>query len=84
MSDVLNLDKNMAPIARVGEDEEAAETQQHSFTEEDVSQMHEAVRELAQQVLPKEELEGELGKLDSTLQEISDLHRSGGSFCRGR
>ena len=46
--------------------------------------MHEAVRELAQQVLPKEELEGELGKLDSTLQEISDLHRSGGSFCRGR
>ena len=78
--------RSSGTIARVAHNMlvEAAETQQHSFTEEDVSQMHEAVRELAQQVLPKEELEGELGKLDSTLQEISDLHRSGGSFCRGR
>ena len=39
----------MATVARAGEDEEAAETQQHSFTEDEVSQMHEKVRELAQQ-----------------------------------
>eukprot|EP00964_Phaeocystis_antarctica_P027733 scaffold15648_cov54-Phaeocystis_antarctica.AAC.1 len=68
----------MAPGAKVGEDEEAAATQPHSFTEEDVSKMDEQVRELAQQrYTDKEELAGWLGKLDSELQEISGLQERG-------
>ena len=68
----------MAPGAKVGEDEEAAETQQHSFTEEDVSQMHEKVRELAQQCFTEEDkLAHALGELDSELQEISGLQERG-------
>ena len=39
----------MASAAKVGEGEDAVETQQHSFTEEELSQMHEKVRELARQ-----------------------------------
>ena len=45
----------MASVAKEGEDEEAAETQQHSFTEEDVSQMREKLRELAQPWLTDED-----------------------------
>ena len=68
----------MASVARVEENEEAAETQQHSFTEADVSQLHEKVRELAQQhFTDKDELERWLGKLDSKLQEMSDLQERG-------
>ena len=68
----------MATVARAGEGEEAAETQQHSFTEEDVSQMHEKVRELAQQCFTEEDkLAHALGELDSELQEISGLQERG-------
>ena len=57
---------------------EAVETQEQPFTEEDASQMHEKVRELAQQhYTDKEELERWLGKLDSELQEISGLQERG-------
>ena len=46
----------MAPVASVGE--EAEEAQQLRFAEEDVSQLNEKVRELAQQrYTDKEELE---------------------------
>ena len=67
----------MAPVASLGE--EAAEAQQLRFAEEDVSQMNEKVRELAQQLMhtDKEELESWLGRLDSRLQEISDLQERG-------
>ena len=68
----------MAPGAKAGEGEEAAETQQHSFTETDVSQMHEKVRELAQHYFPDTDVrEHALGELDSELQEISGLQERG-------
>ena len=51
---------------------EAVGTQQQPFTEPVVSQMHEQVRELAQQrYTDEEELERWLGKLDSELQATS-------------
>ena len=57
---------------------EDGETQQQPFTEDEVSQMHEKVRELAQQRLTdKDELTGWSGKLNSELQEISDLQEQG-------
>ena len=66
----------MAPVASVGE--EAEEAQQLRFAEEDVSQMKEKVRELAQQrYTDEDELESWLGRLDSRLQEISDLQERG-------
>jgi hypothetical protein len=78
----------MAPVASVGE--EAEEAQQLRFAEEDVSQMHEKVRELARQcqglaqglgssehITDKEELESWLGELNSRLQGISDLQERG-------
>ena len=66
----------MAPVASLGE--EAAEAQQLRFAEEDVSQMNEKVRELAQQrYTDKEKLQSWLGRLDSRLQGISDLQERG-------
>ena len=56
---------------------EAGATQQQPFTEGDVSQMHEKVRELAQQVIPKERLAWWLGELDSELQKMSALQERG-------
>ena len=57
---------------------DAVETQEQPSTEADVSQMHEKVRALAQQwFTDKDELEGWLGRLDSELQEISDLQERG-------
>ena len=82
-AEISNLAK-MASVAKVGEDEEAAETQQHSFTEADVSQLHEKVRELARlhtsalvrvPLLRKRYLLP--GELDSELQEMSDLQERG-------
>ena len=68
----------MASAAKVGEGEDAVETQQHSFTEEELSQMHEKVRELARQYFTdKEELESVLGRLDSGLQTTSGLQERG-------
>ena len=55
----------------------AGATQQQPFTEGDVSQMHEKVRELAQQVIPKERLAWWLGELDSELQKMSALQERG-------
>ena len=67
---------------------EAVDTQEQPFTEDEVSQMHEKVRALAQQWYTdkkdeedsedeEDELEGWLGKLDSELQKISDLQERG-------
>ena len=54
------------------------ETQEQPFTEEDASQMHEKVRELAQQCFTEEDkLAHALGELDSELQEISGLQERG-------
>eukprot|EP00964_Phaeocystis_antarctica_P068073 scaffold41228_cov50-Phaeocystis_antarctica.AAC.2 len=62
---------------------EAVETQQQPFTEADVAQLHEKVRELAQQTYTdEEELEDWLGELDSELQEISGLQERGDRLQR--
>eukprot|EP00964_Phaeocystis_antarctica_P038808 scaffold22207_cov56-Phaeocystis_antarctica.AAC.1 len=75
---------------------EAVETQEQLFTEADVSHMHEQVRALAQQWFAdkkdevdsedsedeEDELESWLGKLDSELQEISDLQERGNHLQR--
>eukprot|EP00964_Phaeocystis_antarctica_P038812 scaffold22208_cov65-Phaeocystis_antarctica.AAC.2 len=77
---------NMAMVATVGD--EAAETQQHSFTEEDVAQLHEKVRELVQQRFTDEDQReyqpkwaragGDLCLRGRHLRRLPEGHRRGG------
>eukprot|EP00320_Phaeocystis_rex_P009223 CAMPEP_0119070390 /NCGR_PEP_ID=MMETSP1178-20130426/37972_1 /TAXON_ID=33656 /ORGANISM="unid sp, Strain CCMP2000" /LENGTH=407 /DNA_ID=CAMNT_0007052221 /DNA_START=51 /DNA_END=1274 /DNA_ORIENTATION=+ len=70
-------EQEVEDVPRADEEEEEEE-EEPPFTEEEVSQMHDEIRELAKQMYTDQgELDSFLGELDSELQENGDLQERG-------